>query len=373
MGQRPTIPAGVTIGVLTLTLVAVTLPGCARARERWKARFNPPEPEPAGLLTPSDDDRAGRGLEIALWTADDTGFRVGRVLAEIATRAGPAGHEAWARSGLRVLAVPSDRVDELLRRAPPVGAVQRQRYAQLPIWTPLVRGPRLDAGGTGPDGRALAPGRPRLIARAWAEPDLSSGRLAAVMRTELTIQIEDAGSGAFSADFSGPRTIASDGPIMASLLTALVSDGSTAFVIVAESPSIDWDELPALAASPGPPGPDSRAETDPPPGPTAPAPGSAEQPGASDAPAVPTGPFPDAGLFGPVATGERTLGERMLASPGIRSVDGRPAVGPRKVLLVLMPRIPGQESPPGAAGGASADPPARPSLSQPASSRQEPL
>lgn len=341
MGARRTIPVGVTAGVLMLAVAGGALSGCARARERWKARFNPPEPEPAGLLSQEEAAESDRGLEIAVWTADDTGFGVGRVLAELATPAAPApDHEAWAAAGLRLLAVPSDRVDELLRRAPPVGAVQRQRYAQLPIWTPLVRGPRLPAGVSGPGGRAVPVGRPRLIARAWAEPDLSSGTLNAVLRTELTIQIENAGLGSFSPDLSGPRTIATDGPILERLLTALISDGSTAFVIVAESPAVDWDELPPL---PTPPAPGERLDPDAPPGPNPPAVepgGPAATPATDPTPGAAPGPAGGPGAFGPVITGERTLGERMLASPGVRSIDGRPAIGPRKVLLVLMPRLP---------------------------------
>jgi hypothetical protein len=205
----------------------------------------------------------------------------------------------------------------------------------------------------------LATGRPRLIARAWSEPDLSSGTLGAVIRTELTIQIEtgrkdfgrienggiengrieNSGVGGFSPDPSGRRTIGWDGPIVEMLLTALVGDGSTAFVIVAESPSIDWNDLPALAAVPGP---DDRTNPAAPPGPN-PMDGTASPTppgtiGTAGAPAVGSGPGDGSDRLGPVVTGERTLGERMLASPGIRSVGGRPAIGPRKVLMVLMPR-----------------------------------
>ena len=43
--------------------------------------------------------------------------------------------------------------------------------------------------------------------------------------------------------------------------------------------------------------------------------------------------------YGPAGPRARTLGEWMLASPGTPARDGRNAVGPRKVLMVLVPRL----------------------------------
>lgn len=344
-----TTPARTTRTILALAAVAAgTLPGCARMRERWAARFEDP-PEPARIIQPDTTPvGAEQGLEVIVWTADDTYFRVGRALDRHTTGEPvlpPDEAQAWQRAGLRVLAVPVDRLDALILDTPPLTPVQRQRYGQMPLWSPTVRGPQLPDGVTGPGGRRLEPGRPRLIVRSWIEPDLSSGHATDVVRTELAIQIESARRPGLLTDSTPGRSIADAGDIIDELIASVVSDGRLAFVIVAESPDIDWSALPeppppvtqsTPSVEPGTavgPAPGADPPQNPPP---KPAPGDPQAP-------APTQPGPDGAQpgvpYGPATPRSRTLGEWMLSSPGIPARDGRRPIGPRKVLMVLVPRL----------------------------------
>lgn len=345
MTRRRVIPATLALGAVAV----LTLPGCARARERWDARFNPPPPEPARIITPDSAavSPAEVGLEVVVWTADDTYFRVGRALNRIG-RPEPslpeAEREAWKRAGLRVLAVPVGQLDELLNAAPPLTPVQRQRYAQLPSWTPIVRGPGLPHGVRNPDGGSIDPGNPRLIVRSWVEPGVTDEGPADRLRTELAIQIERQYRPALLTDPLAARSIIASGEVIESLLTALHGDGRTAAVIVAEQPEIDWNRLPDIPPPPqrgvGANGEGPRADEDP----RERAQGPDEQ--------SPDGPAP-ADPVGPGAPRDRSVGEWMLSSPGTPARDGRRPVGPRKVILVLIPRLQAAPPPPDLGGGAS--------------------
>lgn len=333
-------PVALVPAVLILALLAgLVLPGCARARERWKARFNP-DPEPVRLIEPNSPELspADLGLEVVVWTSDDTYFRVGRALAELALPDSPLPPEddaAWRRAGLRAVAMPVESLDALLIAAPPITQLQRQRFGQIPRWTPLVRGPQTPAGVRGPDARRLEPGRPRLLARSWIEPTLDEGRARDILRTELTIQIEQPRRASI-LDTPAERTITEAGPILDALLTTHAGNGRHALVIVAESPGLDWSTLP--------PPPAARAfdqSTDPginpPSGPTGQA---GERPVPVDADRTGPAAFATAQPPGPQPPSERFIGEWMLASPGIPARDGRAPIGPRKVILVLIPRLP---------------------------------
>ena len=328
---------GIPLALALFALAASVLPGCARMRERWAARFGE-APEPARIIEPeaAPVGAAEQGLEVVVWTSDDTYFRVGRALERHATGRAvlpPGEADAWRSAGLRIVAIPVERLDELIADTPPIAPVQRQRYGQMPVWSPIVRGPRLPEGVAGPDGRRLEPGRPRLIVRSWIEPDLSSGRAIEVVRTELAIQIESDRRAGLLTDLPANRSIAQAGEILDALLTAVSSDGREAFVIVAETPGVVWADLPE------PPAPASGPAADA--GVTGPAPEPIEEGAASAPGGTEPGPSGQAvpGAVGPSGPRTRTLGEWMLASPGTPVRDGRNAVGPRKVLMVLVPRL----------------------------------
>jgi len=255
------------------------------------------------------------GLEVAVWTCDDTGFGAARVLAGYADRPVPiseAQRAAWQRRGLRFVAVPIGEIDTLARATRPMSPVQRQRFGQLTTWSAVVRGPRIPVGSTGPRG-AIPSGKPRLIARAWIEPDLSSGEMRRVVRIEAGVQIEKSRSTEFLRDSDELRSVSDDGVLIDGLLVSFVADGRNAIVLVGESPAIDWATLPGVLASS-----DSNDES--------------AQPGAN-----PT--RPGVGGMGPGEPAGRSLGERMLAAEAIPARNGRPGAPPRKVLVVLIPRV----------------------------------
>lgn len=315
-----------TIACLALALVATHLAGCARARERWKARFNP-DPEPARLIEPGAQglSDADLGLEVVVWTADDTGFRVGRAIDALGAASPaltPAEDARWRAAGFRVLTLPVDALDPLLIAAPPVNAVQRQRYAQIPRWTPILRGPPVPAGLAVPGAPPTPAGSPRLIARSWIEPGIADAARVHTLRTEFTVQIERPRATTLLDDPAESR-ISDAGPVIESLLVALRAGPASATVLVAEDPAVEWSDLP-------PPRPADPHAGDPD---DAPDPG--HDPGHDPAGPAPRLPDP----VGPLPPRERTLGERMLASPGTPPRDGRPRVAPRKVIVAFIPRL----------------------------------
>lgn len=328
---------------------AVAMPGCQRWREARQARAEAERVELARTPDPITGQATAPdpGLEVVVWTAQDFGYAAARALLPYADRPVPmpeADLEAWRRAGLRVVAVPIDEIDAVLAQAPPIFPVQRERFGQLTRWAPVIRGPRAPATTLGP-GDPLPAGRPRLIARAWVEPDLAAGVPRDVVRTELGVQVErDRRTPGSLIEDPGLGTIADEGVVAATLLTGFTTDGRDAIVIVGESPAVDWSQLPepTLATGPGTDavGPAPSVPTDapgiPPADPTEQQPPS---PGARGGPAV-----------GPGAPTERTLGEWMLTAPGVPARDGRPASAPRRVFVVLIPRTP---SPAAADGGPS--------------------
>lgn len=339
----PRVPRPILIALLAAAALSAG-PGCQRFRDRWKARFNPPEPTTDAIIAApippgAEPARHDPGLEVAVWTVDDPRFTAARLLAPYIHNAVPMPEQdraAWRALGLRLIAVPTTQIDPLLLASRPITPVQRQRFGQLFSWTPIARGPAIPEGVPAPLG-PLPAGRPRLIARSWIEPDLSSGRLVQTVRTELAIQIESDRPALPSLErFGEPRSIADAGDILQTSITSLLADGSQAFVIVGEDPDIAFDRLPEIAprpqpvpaAPPGPSGSDAQGQpTD-----TAPAGNPPQQPAqtpATGAPEIPLGPVPPR---------VRTIGERMLSSPGVPPRRGRAGQPPRKVFLVLIPR-----------------------------------
>jgi hypothetical protein len=122
------------------------------------------------------------------------------------------------------------------------------------------------------------------------------------------------------------------GVIVEPSLTSLTADGRMAIVIVAEDPGVDYAGLPEVVTRPDPLTAGSNG----------PARGDGSVP-VTESPSSPAA-FSDAtggGGLGPTPPRERTLGERMLSSPGVAPSGGRPAQGPRKVFVVLVPQTGG--------------------------------
>lgn len=289
--------------------------------EAERADAGPVVPEPfrgvVGLL-----DGGEPGLEVAVWTCDDSGAGASRVLAVHADRPVPidsAVRARWQARGLRFVAVPMSEIDSLASSTRAISPVQRQRFGQLTAWSAVVRGPVIPSGSSGPIG-PLPSGKPRLIARAWVEPDLSAGVLRRVVRIELGVQVEIGRLASLLENADSLGTISDDGELLDGLLTSFVADGENAIVLLGESPLMDWGVLS-----------DSSALVD---------------EGATQAPSDPLGPSE------PV---RRSVGERMLTAEGSPPRNGRPGAPPRKVLIVLIPRLgmSGSGSPASDSGDAS--------------------
>lgn len=270
------------------------------------------------------------GLEVAVWTSDDTSFAAARVLEPYVDRPVPipqAEVDAWRARGIRFVTVPAEDVNLIAASSRPLTPVQRQRFGQLTSWSAVVRGPRIPEGTSGPAG-PISAGKPRLIARAWLEPDLTTGDLREIVRVEVGLQIEAIGPNArWLGEEPGLRSIGSEGTIVDGLLVSFIAEGTDAIVLVGESPSVEWSELPPLLIEPDPSSEDpvgpSGTETE----------STTTEPERSTT-------RPGMGSLGPRAAVLRTVGERMLSAPGVASANGRPGFPPRKVFVVLIPRVP---------------------------------
>lgn len=274
------------------------------------------------------------GLEVAVWTCDDTWYAAARVLEPYADRPVPvsdAQREVWRRHGVRIVAVPASEIDLVAAQSRPLTPVQRQRFGQLTSWSAVVRGPGIPAGTRGPNGEIPA-GKPRLIARAWLEPDLSGGELREVVRVEAGVQIETgAGNpwiGGGLGEGPGLRSIGDEGELIEGMLVSFQADGGDAIVLVGEDPGVDWSELPEPIIGGGEAGASSGV------GPTG------QETGEGQGGSVTGGTRPGGRALGPGTPRLWTVGERMLAAPGSPPRDGRPGTPARKVFVVLIPRVP---------------------------------
>jgi hypothetical protein len=146
--------------------------------------------------------------------------------------------ERWESSGLRLVRVPIDRLDEIQAAAPAVS----QRY-RLPIgwttaWTEVFRGRRVGGETVKIAGVGRAPPRGvvRLLARCWPLPGTASAQL------DLLVQVE-AEAGAETRDpFKRPEILPEDrqGEAVRELtLESAVAPGF-AYVITCEEPGVRW-------------------------------------------------------------------------------------------------------------------------------------
>jgi hypothetical protein len=153
----------------------------ARRQERGVAEEMAPElqgpPAPAFIV---EDGK--RDLEEVLLTYAD---RPVHLPADVVQR--------WARSGLRVYAVPRAEVESVEGQLRLVGAVQRQWLGEMPAWTEIAEGPWEEGGlavEVAGDRVRLEPGRVRLLARAWTAPIAGPEGARASLRVELVPQHE---------------------------------------------------------------------------------------------------------------------------------------------------------------------------------------
>ena len=120
-----------------LFLSVLALASCAhRGPRSFETVAPPPGPHIRG---------AQNGLEVLSWIVEDSAGSIGRTLAPISlgTPLPAADAEQWRRAGLRLIAIPEDRIETLRAELHDhfSGTVQRQWYGLMPRWTPVVKGP----------------------------------------------------------------------------------------------------------------------------------------------------------------------------------------------------------------------------------------
>jgi len=97
----------------------------------------------------------------------------------------------WEASGFRAIVLPADRLGLLVTGLTPVGSLNHRAWGVVPTWQPLHAASgsaRRLATASGPVD-VPAGVTPRLLVRAWTEPEIESGRLTDLIRVELVPQL----------------------------------------------------------------------------------------------------------------------------------------------------------------------------------------
>jgi hypothetical protein len=306
------------------------------------------------------------GLELAWWVVTADSATLARELApwlDEPVPADAAAVRAWAANGLRLVSVPVEKLETLRSRLPIVGAIQRQWMGQVPLWTDAVKGPYWPSGATvgldtGP--LRLGPGRLRLLTRCWTAPvppaqEGPAGRTAglrekhvvhAVLHVELLPQHQETEGNPGQQDLLKLPTASlgpeEEGLVFRRLALTIEAPPGWAYLIIPESPDVDWKAAGNLPAAPeaGVAGKADGATADPG-APASPPIGRVkrEKPGAEPPVASPVLESPEPA--GPPAPVLMTLGQAMLTSVGARGGakpgdKGRPS----RAIVILVPRVP---------------------------------
>lgn len=310
------------------------------------------------------------GLEVAWWVVTSNQAAITAAMAPYLGRPVPLDDQTralWEANGLRMVAVPVARLDELRQSMAIVGAIQRQWLGQTPMWTDTVTGPAwsghrslaLDSGRL-----SLGAGRLRLLTRCWTVPvpvlpQESDPSPAAALHIELLPQhleaadVRGGGGGLMpigaSEDTADPLA---DGLVFRRLLAEMTVSQGDAYVIIPQRSGADWT-LPAADDASGPANrPQESREAEPTAAPPhVPGIGRVSR-DVSDSPSAPAAqPDADAAFsHGPPEVPAISLGEALLTSAGARdpkAVIPDPgskgvwrADRPARAILVLIPRVP---------------------------------
>jgi hypothetical protein len=192
-----------------------------------------------------------KGLELRWWVVSDRYADVARTLAPYEANPIPADPQAvarWDRSGLRIVAVPLDKLTEVRDALPRVGKTNRQWLGESPLWVDAVNGPDLDRPWTVVLDRAtteLSPGQLSLLVRDWLVPRMTEdGALASLRvellprhnsRTPINRRIDEA------LQPGAPRF---ESTTFDELRLTLDVSSTMALLIVPESPSVRWSLVP---------------------------------------------------------------------------------------------------------------------------------
>lgn len=289
-------------------LSAVILSSCSSGRSKSPT----PETLQANVEAPVNSGQAERGLELRVLTVDDSQNRVAQTLARY--QDSDSGikaddREIWDKWGLRWIALPIEELEAFTNSQEMVQAMQNRWMGELPRWRPIIRTGELRnnpvrIGDASAYELVSIDGRPRLLVRAWTTPELTATGAQARLHVDLAVQLTKPQSRSSVWQPTGIPSVLSEGDLITELRTTRVLDGSTALVLVGVDPSDQWiqDEID----------------------------GSVAVQSAAQSSRGPETPLP------------RTLGQRMLSTPGTGSVaPGMRYVPPRKVVIVLIPKTGG--------------------------------
>lgn len=324
--------------------------------------FSPGNNAPAPI-----DSASTRGLEVRLWVVDDTDWSAARLLADQAgTLIDEQTRARWADWGFRLVAIPVDEVDGLLEGLRPVQPINVQWLGEFGKWRAIIRtgSLRTETVRVGQRAVQVDQGRPRLIARSWIEPMLTSADVVPGLRLDFGVQIESKDRKSYAARLrdegylgvTRERTIEDNGPVFDELLMSMMFDGSQALVILGEAPETNWNDLPEPVSLIVVDDSDNHVDPENPKNEEAPpklspafGPGGDDQGGYRE---VPADRDEQASFDGSTSRGRqahepskpmgKTLGELMLMSDGSRIVQaGKTRIIPKRVIVVLIPRVEG--------------------------------
>ncbi len=241
---------------------------------------------------------------------DDSGDRVASILAPYFALSNdgtaamrPEDRDRWNQWGLRWVVVPQSELDSALGAMDLTSAIQIRWMGEFPQWRPIIRTADLQQRAvrigdpSAPIYRTLD-GIPRLLARVWTKPELTEAGLQTKLHLDLAVQLKSTSSA--DAVWREPtlQTAIDEGPLIEELTMSQSLDESSALVLIGVDPAMTWDS--------------SRQSTE-------------TEPGSS--------------TTGPSTPPTRTLGQRMLSTPGSGYVaPGVRYTPPKKVLIVLVPK-----------------------------------
>ncbi|MEZ6318715.1 MAG: hypothetical protein R3B49_08180 [Phycisphaerales bacterium] len=196
---------------------------------------------------------SARGVEIRIIPVLDRGGAIGAALAPyegVPVGADPVLLYRWREAGLRLIAVPERELDKALAPLRPARLVEASWWAEMPNWRPVFGGPWFErlAVDTGGGVRTLGAGRVRLLARAWFEPTIRDGSIVTSARSNWSHSTRPRGTGrladlASSGERGGAGEAAwrgDEGEAFETLSLGFSAPGEDAYIIVGESPDVDW-------------------------------------------------------------------------------------------------------------------------------------
>lgn len=310
------------------------LPGCKAVRKWFAPADDVGLAESPAVTGTSPLERQGLGVQMLV--VDDTDYDAPRALRGYPALRDTAIQSRWSSWGFRIIEVPVGDVEMVLASLRAVQPVSVQFMGEFGNWRPIVRAGTIQQSSVqvGSSTRTVESGRPRLIARAWAEPVLSEDAVEQVLRVDLGMQIEAQGQNAYQLlPTQRESTLDDAGRVIDELLSTVRLSGQTALIIIGEAPGEDWSRLPEPESSLAeieqdgePAGPDAADED---------SLGSDQQ-----EPQPYRAQASSRAIIEPSAPRVRSLGELMLVAPGSRLVRANEARRiPKRVVIVLTPEL----------------------------------